>query len=314
MSRGSEIFAAIDVGSHSCKLIVSERLADGTWQRQLERVVVTELGLGVPARDGLHADGARRTLEALSDFAAICGECEVEGVVAAGTAVLRTASDAARFVLRVHEETGLPLMVISGDDEARLTYLGAVTGLPPVEDAGLDLAFDVGGRSTELAWGRERRSSGRHSFDLGTISLTEDHSLHTATPRTAVDEALGRMNQALDTLPELPPIRRLVGIGATPGSLLALNLARDVADSLEVHGRPLSLPLVEEQLERLRNLDSDERRSLPGLHPGRASVILAGAVIVAAVARRWARVPLMISATGLREGLLTARFGSSAGA
>lgn len=304
--------AAIDVGSHSTKLYLATREPGGRWQRHLEQVVVTELGLGDPAERGLNPDGARRTLEALSAMTAVCRENGVVGLIAAGTAVLRRAKDAAAFVLRVHQDTGVPLMVISGEDEARLTYLGAVGGLAQLDADGVDLMFDVGGRSTELAWGRGPRPDGRVSLDLGTIPLTEAHGLHSDVALDAVHAASRQFEAALDGMPDMPPVRRLVGIGGTPGSLLAIELARDVADSLEVHGHDLPRDVLTDLRPRLAAMPTDTRAQLAGLHPGRARVILAGAVIVDAVARRWPDAPLVVSATGLGEGLLEARFGTRA--
>lgn len=308
------MYAAIDVGSHSTKLYLANREADGRWRRRLEQVVVTELGLGDPARQGLHPDGAHRTLQALEAMAVTCREHGVVDIVAAGTAVLRSARDASAFVLRVHRDTSIPLMVISGEDEARLTYLGAVGGLDACEAEGVDLAFDVGGRSTEVAWGCGPRPDGRVSLDLGTIRLADEHGLHSSTTAEAVAEAGERLDAALSGLPDLPvSVRRLVGIGGTPGSVLAIHLARDIADSLEVHGQELPRPALTTMMSELAAMDTDSRAALPGLHPGRARVILAGAVIVDAVARRWPHAPLLVSATGLGEGLLEARFGTRAG-
>ncbi|MEZ4387587.1 MAG: hypothetical protein R3D98_08425 [Candidatus Krumholzibacteriia bacterium] len=303
------MFAAIDVGSHSTKLVLARRDPQGAWRRHLERVVVTGLGLGDPDRDGLDPAGRARTLAALAELARICRDHGVTDVVTAGTAVLRRARDAGDFVDQVRRETGLDLVVISGDEEARLTYLGAVGGLAPSDDEGVDLAFDVGGRSTELAWGRRDIPDDRRSLDLGTISLMNAYGLDGAVTPEVAAAAAGAVAAALDLLPPVPAVRRLVGIGATPGSLVAIREARDVADSLEVHGARLARDEIAGLCARLRGLDLAARTGLPGLHAGRAPVILAGGLITGAVADRWPAAPLIISATGLREGLLADRFG-----
>jgi exopolyphosphatase/guanosine-5'-triphosphate,3'-diphosphate pyrophosphatase len=101
-----------------------------------------------------------------------------------------------------------------------------------------------------------------------------------------------------------------VGIGATPATLLALDRGCDIADSAEIHGQPLLRPLIARQIDRLRRLDAAGRRELPGLHPDRAEVVLAGAAICAAVTSRWAGSPVVLSRHGLRWGLIRDRFGS----
>jgi len=302
--------AAIDVGSHSAKLCLARRDTRGQWQRVLEQVEVTGLGLGDPSRQGLDPDGRARTLAALAAMARTCAAHQVAGVVAVGTAVLRSARDAATFLAEVREQTGLPLEVITGTEEARLTYVGAMADLAPCAADGVDLAFDVGGRSTEFAWGRGPRPDQHHSLDLGTITLTAAHGLDGPVTAAVVDDAVQQITAALAGLPPRPPVRRLVGIGATPGSLVAIAQERDIADSLGVHQAPLTGQAVADLVEVLRRLDTTGRRGLPGLHPGRAAVILAGALMVQSITTTWPGIPLIVSATGLREGLLVDRFGA----
>lgn len=301
--------AAIDVGSHSIKLCLARRDAQGQWRRVLDQVEVTGLGLGDPSRQGLDPTGRNRTLAALAAMARTCHAHQVAGVAAVGTAVLRSACDAVAFVAAVREQTGLPLEVITGQEEARLTYIGAMAGLAPCTADGVDLAFDIGGRSTEFAWGRGPRPQQHHSLDLGTITLTDAHGLDHAVTAAVTDKADQQVVASLAELPPRPPVRRLVGIGATPGSLVAMAQERDIADRLDVHQALLPGQTVGALVETLRRLDAAGRRALPGLHPGRAPVILAGSLLVRSIITTWPGIPLMVSATGLREGLLDDRFG-----
>jgi exopolyphosphatase/guanosine-5'-triphosphate,3'-diphosphate pyrophosphatase len=299
--------AAIDVGSHSVKLTVAER--DGrNWRTRCERVEITGLGRGEPRRDGLDPAARQRTLAVLSDFADILRREEVGAVVAVATAVLRHAPDAGSFVAAVRERTGIAIEVLSGDEEARLTYLGAVSTLPAPAGGGIQLVFDIGGASTELAWGSGRRPEGRLSLDLGTIALARRHGLETAVPPETVAEARAEVDGLLAGLPAVPVPVRLVGIGATPTTMLALERGRAIADGDEAHGQPLTREAIARQIERLRRLAAPARRELPGLHPDRAEVVLAGALITAAVAARWSPTPILLSACGLRAGLLRDRF------
>ncbi|MBD3221841.1 hypothetical protein GF314_11425 [bacterium] len=301
--------AAIDVGSHSVKLTIAHRRDDGTWQRDREDVRITGLGLGDVGRDGLPDEGRRRTLAALSDFCRIGRQHGVVARVAAGTAVLRRARDADRFVREVAAATGLELEIVSGEDEARLAYRGAVALLPAPDGTGLDLACDIGGRSTEVAWGRGPELLGRQSLDLGTITLTRAFGLDGPVDGATVARARAAVDARLAEVPDPGPVRRLLGIGATPGSVLALYRGEAIADGDRIHGQPLPAAVIDAQIARLTPLSLTDRRALDGLHPDRAAVILAGTVILAGIAARWSSVAPTISAAGLREGLLVERFG-----
>jgi len=311
MAPDSSLFAALDVGSHSVKLRLARRDPDGSWRTAVDAVEVT--GLGLAGAAPLDPVGRRRTLDALRRFAGIVAQRAPAGVAAVGTMVLRRAPDAAEFLAAVRRETGFVLEVISGEDEARLTYLGAVRSLPiPLAAGGLVLVCDIGGASTEFAWGRTDRPDGHCSLPFGTITETARQALDRAMGATAVDAAIAAVERRLRELPPLPPPELLVGVGATPASLLALDCGRDIADAAEVHGRLLEPAVVGAQIDRLRRLDATARRHLPGLHPDRGRVVLAGAVILAAGGRRWPAVPLRVSADGLRLGLLVDRFGDAA--
>jgi len=167
---------------------------------------------------------------------------------------------------------------------------------------------DIGGASTEFAWGRSRSPSDRRSLELGTITLTANHDLHRRVTGEQIATATATVARSLAALPDLPALQRLVGIGASPATMLALAQGRDIADGEEVHGASLSRSVLADQILRLGQRDATERRGLAGLHPGRDRVVLAGAIITAAVADRWPVAPLVVSTHGLRLGLLLDRF------
>ncbi len=316
-SPDTPLFAAIDVGSHSVKLRVAARDPVRRWRTVADAVQITGLGRGEPRRDGLDPTAQDATLAALARFARQLQTVPVAGVAAVGTAVLREAADVDRFVARVRRETGLPLEVIAGEEEARLTYLGAhdaimdPAGREPREPRPALVACDIGGRSTELAWGRGPRPHDRRSLELGTITLTTRFGLDGAVGPAVVDAATAHAAAVLRQLPALPAGAVLVGIGATPASLEALRRGEAVADGEQVHGARLTLDDIAAQVRRLRSLAAADRRTLAGLHPGRAAVILAGAVLCAAVVAHAGADPLVVSAHGLRRGLLVHRFGAA---
>lgn len=309
----SPLYAAIDVGSHSAKLLVAGRDPDAGWRTVCERVVVTRLAAG-GARD-LHLTpaGRGRTLAALADFMDLVRSLGAVAVAAVGTMALRRAREAGSFLAEARRTVALDLDVISGVEEARLTYLGAVAGLRGREQGGaLLLAADIGGASTELAWGRGGRPDDGLSLSIGTITLTAAHGLDGAVDARVAAAAAADVAAALAEVGPPRAPRSVLAIGATPASLLALDLGRDVADGPLADGRELTRPVIEAQIDRLRGLPAAARRLLPGLHPDRAEVILAGALIMGAIGRRWPRAALRVSVGGLRLGLLEDRFGGGA--
>lgn len=303
----SPLFAAVDVGSHSVKLRLARRDPAAGWRTACEQVVITKLGCRELGRSGLSPAGRARTLAALQGFAALATERGVTAVAAVATMVLRQSPDAGAFVAEVHRSTGIDLEVISGQEEARLGYLGAFMSQPPTRGETI-LVVDIGGASTELAWGRRPRPEGCCSLELGTITLTEAHALDRIAA-TRVAAARAQVAAALAAVPAVDAIERILAIGATPASLLSLHDGLDLADSARGHGRELARDAVRAQIERLQRLPAAARRDLPGLHPDRAVVILAGAIITAEIGRRWPRAPMIVSAGGLRLGLLEDRFG-----
>jgi exopolyphosphatase/guanosine-5'-triphosphate,3'-diphosphate pyrophosphatase len=301
------LHAAIDVGSYSVKLRVARRRGD-RWETVADEVEVTGLGHGEPRRDGLDPGGREATLAALQRMARTLAALGVREVVTVGTAVLRHAPDTSRFVEEVERRTGLVLEVISGETEARLTYLGAFDALA-APSSGL-VACDIGGASTEFAWGRTGDPDGRLSLEIGTITLTRRFGLERAVDPATVAAAADAVAATLRELPVLPSDATLVGIGATPASLVALERGEPIADGEQVHGAPVAADLADRWVSRLRRLDARARRDLPGLHPDRAPVILAGAILTRGVLAHRHDATMRVSAHGLRRGLLVDRFGA----
>ncbi|MDY0110239.1 MAG: hypothetical protein RBT60_09920 [Candidatus Krumholzibacteria bacterium] len=305
------LYAVIDVGSHSIKLSVARRDPAAGWQVEFENVVVTGLGVGNPRENGLDPAACERTVAALQIFAEKIRAFGVADYKTVATMVLRRARDAERFVASVREQTGLKLGIISGEDEARLAYLGAYLGLPEPPH-GPVMAVDVGGSSTEIAWGTGRVPDACVSLPFGTISVTGDHGLADAVSSATVDMAADAVGRFLAEISVVPAPQHLLAVGATPASLAALHLGAPIADSQQAHGLVLTPQDVGMLINRLRALPAIDRRRLPGLHPERAEVILAGAVIVAAVMRRWPGVPVVVSSCDLRLGVLEDSFAAKA--
>jgi exopolyphosphatase/guanosine-5'-triphosphate,3'-diphosphate pyrophosphatase len=241
----------------------------------------------------------------LRRFAELTRRSKAEEVASVATSAVREARNREEFLAETARETGLALRVIDGKEEARLTLLGVHHGLR----LGLRrvLAIDIGGGSTEFVLARGEVIEGIVSTGLGVVKLTEQYLV---SDPPAVGE-LRRLKEVVGTRidrlrGELPRLEeaQLVGTAGTVTTLAAIDLALVTYDRQKVQGHCLGLPRVMELLDRLAALPLRERRAIPGLESGRADIILAGAIILAASMKRLGYHELRVSNDGLREGIL----------
>jgi exopolyphosphatase/guanosine-5'-triphosphate,3'-diphosphate pyrophosphatase len=211
-----------------------------------------------------------------------------ERVLAIGTSAIRDAENGEAFLGEVEWSYGFKTRLLSGDEEAALTCKGVANGRPLDEAT---LVLDIGGGSTELI-----TASRCVSLDIGSVRLTERFLRSDPPTREELDACAAAVREAL---PELEPTS-VIGVAGTITSLAALELGH--YDPEQIHGRRLSREEVEAQLERLASLPIAERRRLPGLEPERAPVIVAGAVIVDEVLRRYGLAGLKVSERDLLHG------------
>ena len=171
------------------------------------------------------------------------------------------------------------------------------------------VVFDSGGGSSQFTFGREGRVEERFSVDVGAVRITERFGLDQAVDREVVDAVLASLEDELTKLAGRPRPDTLVGMGGTVTNLTAVALELTEYDSERVQGSLLTADEVDRQIERYRQLDADGRRSIVGLQPKRAEVILAGACIVRTVMELLGATQLVVSDRGLRHGLIVERFG-----
>jgi exopolyphosphatase/guanosine-5'-triphosphate,3'-diphosphate pyrophosphatase len=305
---GSRRFGVIDVGTNSVKFHVADLRRDGEWRRVVDRAEVTRLGEGLDATGSLGEEPMARTADAIAAMADEARELDAEAVAAVGTAGLRIAANAAAFVERVRERTGVGIEVIPGEEEARLAYRAAVAGLALA--GGSLVVFDSGGGSSLFTFGDGERVDEQFSVNVGAARFAERFGLDRAVPPETLDEALAAIAADLAALDGRPRPGALVGMGGAVTNLAAVRHGLAEYDAALVQGTVLDRAEIDRQLELYRSRDAAERRSIPGLQPNRAAVILAGACIVRSVLDRLGCDSLTVSDRGLRHGLLAERFGS----
>jgi exopolyphosphatase/guanosine-5'-triphosphate,3'-diphosphate pyrophosphatase len=303
---GARRYAVVDVGTNSVKLVVGERSSDGSWADVVDRSEVTRLGQGLAASNRLDAAAIGRTAEAIRGMVGEARSLGVDGVVAAGTAWMRAAENSSGLVATVLDRTGVRIELIDGEEEARLSYLAAIAGLPPLD--GSLVVFETGGGSTQFTFGHTDRVEERFSVDVGAVRLTEEFGLSHAVDEeriTAVLDAVGRDLAALDGRPTPDA---LVGMGGAVTNLAAVKHRLETYDPDVVRGTVLDVAELERQIELYRTGSAKERRSIVGLQPNRAEIILGGACVVRAVLAKLGSASLVISDRGLRHRLLVERF------
>jgi exopolyphosphatase / guanosine-5'-triphosphate,3'-diphosphate pyrophosphatase len=264
--------AAVDLGTNSTRLLVADVERENV-SEIVRRLEITRLGEGVDGRRRLLPLPIARVRNCLADYRRELESLGAERTLAIATSAVRDAENGEAFLGEIEWSYGFETQLLSGHDEALMTFRGVTAGRAIDRDT---LIVDVGGGSTELVLGGPDGVSFHTSLELGCVRMTERFG-------DDLDACAAHVRSAL---PDLEP-RRAIGVAGTVTSLAALDLGLVEYDAERVHGHMLSREAVDEQLRRLAALPLAERRRVPGLEPERAPVIVAGAVIVREVLARY---------------------------
>jgi exopolyphosphatase / guanosine-5'-triphosphate,3'-diphosphate pyrophosphatase len=295
--------AALDVGSNTVLMLVVECGLTEKPRVLADMARITRLGRGVDAKGRLDEESVARTLETIAEFANKARALGAEKIVGAATAAVRDAANGSDFLVKVKQRAGVTLEVVSGLTEARLSYLSTRKGLGISGDEKL-LIVDIGGGSTELIHAEPKQLLGVVSLQLGSVRLTE-RLIHHDPPsaneaealRTGVDEALRQL--AWNFRPA-----ELVGIAGTVTTLCTIALGITQYSSESVHGHRLAAAEITHLIQLLGSMPLELRKQLPGMEPGRADVLFAGAVILERVMSHFRCTEVIVSDQGVRWGLM----------
>ena len=301
-------YAVIDVGTNSVKFNISERLDDGSWRTVTDRAEITRLGEGLEKTGNISPEAMQRSVSAIAAMAAEATENGVAAIAAVGTMGLRTAHNSQEFIDAVEKRCGVRIEVISGEEEGRLAYLAVKSGLGLGESS--LVIFDTGGGSSQFTFGRGSAVEERFSVNVGAVRYTEKYRLDGALPPDQLQAALAAIAGDLGRLGGRPSPDTLVGMGGAVTNLAAVKHGLAKYDPNVIQGSTLERAEIERQVELYRTKSAAERRSIVGLQPKRADVILAGACIVRTVMDKLGKDKISVSDRGLRHGLLIGRFGS----
>ncbi|MFY0407490.1 exopolyphosphatase [Solicola sp. PLA-1-18] len=295
--------AAIDCGTNSIRLLVAD--VRGDRKDDLVRDMrIVRLGQGVDRTGRLDPEALRRTLEACREYAGTIADLGAERIRLCATSATRDASNAADFAAGVREVLGVEPEVLSGDDEAALTYLGASRDLPDVDEP--VLVADLGGGSTELVVGTGGTADQAVSLDVGSVRLTERHLADDPPTAEQVEACRADVHAALDASGiDLTSVRTVVGVAGTITTVAAGVLGLDGYDRDRIHHASLPFADVRTLCDDLVSSSVARRRELAWLHPGRADVIGGGALVLGGLldAVPSATQQLLVSESDILDGI-----------
>jgi exopolyphosphatase / guanosine-5'-triphosphate,3'-diphosphate pyrophosphatase len=295
----SGAIAAIDCGTNTIKLLIGE-LPDVA----VREMRIVRLGQGVDRTGRLADQALERTFAAIDEYAALIDAHRVptERIRFCATSASRDAVNGDVFTAGVRKRLGVSPEVISGDEEAALAFDGAVRHLRTPPEAPV-LVVDIGGGSTELILGTSGPESA-HSMDIGSVRLHERH-LHSDPPtRDQVAACVADIDTHLDACPvDVSRAATIVGVAGTVTTVAAAVLDLPAYDPDAIDQSRLSVADVHAAVERLVAMAVADRRALPFMHPGRADVIDAGALILSRVLHRSALPTVVVSEADILDGI-----------
>jgi exopolyphosphatase/guanosine-5'-triphosphate,3'-diphosphate pyrophosphatase len=303
--------ASIEIGSNSIRMLIAEKGESDTPVRPvLRRRVITRLGEDFNKKEiGTIKPGPMaRSIAALKDFLGIASQCGVSSPIVVATGVVRKAVNRNDFVTLIAERLGHTIKVVSGKEEADLTFVGVLSSL---NHAGEPLViFDLGGGSTEFIWANNREGKSM-SIELGVVILTEDYLITDPPKDGEIDQLIRHIEdtfeRGLDSLKQIEKGRfSIVGTGGTTVTLAAMihGIAEDDFNETKINGLVITRKAVELLFEKMKRMTGTERLNLKGLEIGREDIILAGSLMVMKIMDYFEKDAIIVSYCDLLDGIL----------
>jgi exopolyphosphatase/guanosine-5'-triphosphate,3'-diphosphate pyrophosphatase len=298
------ILAALDVGTNSSLFLLAEVAEGGRIVALRHEVRTNDLGRGLNDKRELTAEAIELNLTLLRDFKQMAHDGGAQEFIIAGTEALRRASNAAHLIERAHRELGLKIRIITGEEEADLTFRGVISGLEVGEMA--RVVADVGGGSTEIIFGQGRRLLRSFSLPLGAVALDRQFIRHDPAQPQEISEIRNAIRNCLSEtrLCEHLSDEELIICGGTASALASADLGLATYQPEKLGGHRLTRERVSRFIEQFAALTLDQRRAIPGIGRRRAEIILPGTLIIAELLATFGRQDYSTSERGLRYGLL----------
>jgi exopolyphosphatase/guanosine-5'-triphosphate,3'-diphosphate pyrophosphatase len=290
VERSTMRVAAIDCGTNSIRLLIAD--IDGTNFREVIRLMeVVRLGQGVDKTGQFHPDAIARTLAAVDLFAVEIAKRGVEKIRFCATSATRDATNRDLFIEGVFERLGIRPEVISGDEEARLSFMGATKDLPASD--GPFLVIDIGGGSTEFVFGTDSVEAAK-SVNIGCVRMFERHFTQDPAGAQEIEDARSDIQEAIKVAASIVPITKaktLIAVAGTATTVAAAALELGEYDRHSIHLSRISAEKTHLASQRFLSMTREERLALGYMHPGRVDVIAAGSLVLSEI----------MKATGAKE-------------
>ncbi len=304
----TKTIAVIDIGSNSIVLLVAKCHRNGLIEPLDELFAITRLGKEVSRSGMLDPEAVRSTIEASREMKAIAEREGAEDIIATATHAVREAKNRSEFLVNFNKEIHLFPEVLSGREEAKFTYLGSTCDMPPDQET---ITIDIGGGSSEIAFGTRDIMIEAHSLPIGCVSICEkfkmENRLWLISDRTAAQNHVKRMllhivDPVNVWMKNKKPV--VIASGGTAGTYAAILLGMDVFDRNQIHMKPSSRKEVAAVNRRISRLSIEERTKVPGMEKDRAEVLPGGLLILHEILSFFGFDEFKISANGLRFGIV----------
>jgi exopolyphosphatase/guanosine-5'-triphosphate,3'-diphosphate pyrophosphatase len=301
---------AIDIGTNTVLMLIADFLKDGRIRTLRDEIAFPRLGRGVDKSGLISRESLGQVLSVLTDYKELSHSLGSKRIIACGTSALRDAQNSDEVIRTIREELAINVEVLSGDEEARWTFLGALANedespLHSGRDQSRFAVIDIGGGSTEVTTGTASRADKRHSIDVGCIRLTERYLEASPPTPNELQRAAASVQRALAGLDDIDPTTcRLVGVAGTLTTLAALDLNLSSFETRRVDGHVLALESIKRIFDQIRTQTLRQLHSSPLISPGRADILLAGILILIEFMTSRGFSEVKVSARGLRYGLV----------
>jgi exopolyphosphatase / guanosine-5'-triphosphate,3'-diphosphate pyrophosphatase len=294
--------AAIDCGTNSIRLLIAD--IDGNNFREVVRdMEIVRLGQGVDETGQFHPDAIARTLAAVDKFAAEIAKRGVEKIRFCATSATRDATNRHLFVDGVRERLGIELEVITGDEEAALSFAGAIKDLDPSN--GPFLVVDIGGGSTEFVFGTSTVEAAR-SVNIGCVRMTERHFASDPATAEQIESARNDIQAAIAQAAAVVPITKaktLVAVAGTATTVAAAALELPEYDRYAIHLSRISAQQTHDAASMFATSTRDQRLALGYMHPGRVDVIAAGSLVLSEIMKATGATEFVASESDILDGM-----------
>lgn len=296
---------AIDIGTNTVLLLVADVDEAGMITPLAYEQRIPRLGKDVDAQKMIGRAAFDRVTNVLREYASICENLKPERILAAGTSAVRDAKNSEEFIAHIRERTGLSIEVLSGDEEARLVYYGAVSGVPATHGSRFIAVLDIGGGSTEITVGTRQKIHDKVSLDIGSVRLTEKFFKHDPPTPEELHKAKEFVLNALGQLPTFDFANATtIGVAGTATTLAALDQGLKDFRLEKITNYRLTRPAVNGLLQKLQVMKAEEILVLSSVTEGRADILTAGTLILYTFMERADIEAITVSERGVRYGLV----------